>query len=863
MRAAVVGGGISGVVAARVLAKAGVHVVLYDDEDSFCNVATTFDGVELNLVDFMFFNKVVNPDKIEFFEDLGLDIDKFDMSFSVSQENGKGYEWGTHNGFSSLFSQKSNLINPNFWQMHRQLLNFKNDVLRYLEELENNPDIDRTETLEEFVGSHNYSELFLKAYLLPICGSLWPSCSTLTLSAFSVFSFLKYHHLLQIFGHSELLTVKQGLRCFINKIKEDLKSTGCHIRARNELDCILIDNHDHDGCSIICQDGSREMFDGCIFAVHAPEALRLLGKQVTSDEIRILGAFPYIHSAIYLHRDKNLMPQNPTAWSACNFIEASGGKTCLTYNLNIIQNINETSLPFLITLNPVHTPELTLLKWETSYPTPSIAASKASMELDLIQGKRRIWFCGNYQGYGFRKDGLESGMVAAHKMLGKHFDRPRKSIHRVSSLMDTGARLFLIRFLKDFIDTGCLILLEEDGTTFTFQGTKDYCSLKSILRVHNPLFYWKVVTQSDVGLANAFMDGDFSFANNDEGLLNLILIIIFNKQLNSSASKISKKRGWWTPMLFTSIFSSAKYFLSHVLRKNALSQAQRNISEHYDLSNELFAIFMDETMQYSNAIFKTKDEDLKTAQMRKMSMLIEKARPRVLMSTLARIDENHEVLEIGCGWGIFAIEVVKQTGCKYTGISLSEEQLKYAEMKVIEAGLQEHIKFLLCDYRQLPKFHKYDKIIACEMIEHVGHEYMDEFFGCCETLLAENGLLILQFSWMPDESYDEYIRSSGFMKEYIFPGTCLPSLSRVTLAMAANSRLKASGKYRNTLCSNIAMLEKKFPRKQEALGFDEKFMRKWQYYFDYCAAGFKARTLGNYQMVFSRSGNMKTFGEPY
>ncbi|KAM7263449.1 hypothetical protein ACFE04_001132 [Oxalis oulophora] len=753
------------------------------------------------------------------------------MSFSVSQESGKGYEWGTHNGFSSIFSQKSNLFNPYFWQMHRELLNFKNDVFRYLEELENNPDIHRTETLEEFVGSHNYSELFLKAYLLPICRSIWPSCSTLTLSAFSVLSFLENHHLLQIFGHSEWLTVKQGLRCFINKIKEELESTGCHIRARNEIEYILIDNHDHDGSSIICQDGSREMFDGCIFAVHAPEALRLLGKQVTSDEIRILGAFSYIRSKIYLHRDKNLMPQNPTAWSAYNFIETSGDKACLTYNLNSIQNIGETSLPFLITLNPDHTPEHTLLKWETSYHVPSVAASKAAIELDLIQGKRRIWFCGNYQGYGFRKDGLESGMVAAHRMLGKHFDLPRKSIHKVSSLMDTGARLFVIRFLKDFIDTGCLILLEEDGTTLTFQGTKDYCSLKSVLRVHNPLFYWKVVKQSDVGLAKAFMDGDFSFANNDEGLQNLILIIIFNQQLNSSASKMNKKRGWWTPVLFTAMFSSAKYFLSHVLRKNALNQAQKNISQHYDLSNELFAMFMDETMQYSAAIFKTKDEDLKTAQMRKMSVLIEKA----------RIDENHEVLEMGCGWGIFAIEIVKRTGCKYTGINLSEEQLKYAEMKVKEAGLQERIKFLLCDYRQVPKSHKYDRIISCEMLEHVGHEYMDEFFGCCETLLAENGLLVLQFSSITDESYDEYRKSSGFIKEYIFPGGYLPSLSRVTLTMAANSRLS----------------------KIQALGFDEKFIRKWQYYFDYCAAGFKSRTIVNYQMVFSRPENMTTFGEPY
>ncbi|KAG7996651.1 hypothetical protein I3843_01G172100 [Carya illinoinensis] len=123
-------------------------------------------------------------------------------------------------------------------------------------------------------------------------------------------------------------------------------------------------------------------------------------------------------------------------------------------------------------------------------------------------------------------------------------------------------------------------------------------------------------------------------------------------------------------------------------------------------------------MTYSCAVFKKEDEDLKVAQLRKISLLIEKA----------RIDQNHEVLEIGCGWGSLAIEVVKRTGCKYTGITLSKEQLKFAEKKVREVGLQDRIKFILCDYRQLPYTNKYDRIISCEMLEAVGHEFMEEFF---------------------------------------------------------------------------------------------------------------------------------------
>ncbi|PIN01623.1 Cyclopropane-fatty-acyl-phospholipid synthase [Handroanthus impetiginosus] len=340
----------------------------------------------------------------------------------------------------------------------------------------------------------------------------------------------------------------------------------------------------------------------------------------------------------------------------------------------------------------------------------------------------------------------------------------------------------------------------------------------------------QVATEADLGLADAYINGDFSFVDKNEGLLKLFMIFITNTELNTS--KLNKKRGWWTPLLFTSVAASAKYFLKHVLRKNTLTQARQNISRHYDLSNELFSLFLDETMAYSCAIFKTPSEDLKNAQLRKIQTLIEKA----------RIDKEHHILEIGCGWGSLAVEVVKQIGCKYTGITLSEKQLQYAKFKVKEAGLQDQIEFLLCDYRQLPKTSKYDRIISCEMLEAVGHEYMEEFFKCCESVLTENGLFILQFISIADEKYDEFRLSPGFIKEYIFPGGCLPSLSRVTSAMAAASRLS----------------------KILALGFDEKFIRTWEYYFDYCAAGFKSRILANYQIVFYRPGDVAATGhDPY
>ncbi|KAJ6318786.1 hypothetical protein OIU76_014187 [Salix suchowensis] len=600
------------------------------------------------------------------------------------------------------------------------------------------------------------------------------------------------------------------------------------------------------------------MYNGCVMAVHAPDALELLGKQATFDEKRILGAFQYKYSDIFLHRDKKLMPQNSAAWSALNFLGSTDNKVCLTYWLNVLQNIDEKGQPFLVTLNPNHAPDHTLLKWSTGHPVPSVAASKASLELDHIQGKRRIWFCGAYQGHGFHEDGLKSGMVAAHGLLGSSCAILRNPKHMAPSMLETGARHFVTRFLGHYISIGCLILLEEGGTVFTFEGTSKKCSLKTVLKVHNPQFYWKIMTQADLGLADAYINGDISFVDKDEGLVNLFMILILNRDANKSASKLNKKRGWWTPLLFTAGIASAKFFFQHVSRQNSLTQARRNISRHYDLSNELFALFLDETMTYSCGLFKTEDEDLKAAQMRKISLLIEKA----------RISKDHEILEIGSGWGTLAIEVVQRTGCKYTGITLSEEQLKYAEMKVKEAGLQDRIAFQLWDYRQLPRTQKYDRIISCEMIEAVGHEYMEEFFGCCESALAENGILVLQFTSIPEERYDEYRQSSDFIKEYIFPGGCLPSLARITSAMAASSRLSVEHveSIGSHFCPTLKFWKKNFMEKQRkiiSLGFNDKFIRTWEYYFDYCSAGFRTHTLGNYQVVFSRPGNTVALSNPF
>ncbi|KAK4405919.1 Tuberculostearic acid methyltransferase UfaA1 [Sesamum angolense] len=654
-RVAVVGGGVSGLAAAYILAKDGAEVVVYEKDDTLGGHAKTVvvDGTSLDL-GFMVFNRVVYPDTMELFENLGVDRELSDLSFSVSLDEGHGCEWGTRNGLLSLFAQKTNVLNPYFWNMIREIIKFKDDASAYVDELENNPDIDRNETLEHFIRSHGYSELFQKAFIIPTCASIW-SCTSgvMSFSAYSMLSFLRNNPTLQRVGCPQRLTPRWHSQSYVNRVKKDLESRCCQIRMNSEVYSVLTNDEVSIRCAVTCRDGSEEVFDGCIIATQARDALKMLGKQATHDELRILGAFQYAHSDIFLHRDNNLMPKKPA-------------------------NIGESGLPFFLTLNPPRTPKSTLFKWSTSHPIPSVAASKASHELNLIQGNRKLWFCGAYQGYGFPEDGVKAGILAAHSWLRKGYTVQNKLKQMVPSWAETAARGLVLRFLERFVSTGCIT------------------------------------------------NGDFSFADKNEGLLNFFLIFIANTELNTYMKGLNKKRGWWTPLLYTSILASVKYSLKHILRQNTLTQARQNISEHYDLSNELFSLFLDETMTYSCAIFQTPDEDFKNAQLRKIHTLIDK----------------------------------------------------------------DQIQLLLCDYRQLPQGYKYDRIISCEMIEAVGHEYIEEFFRCCESALTENGIFVLQFTSVADEKYDEFRLSPGFIKEYIFPGGCLPSLSSTTSAMAAASRLR-------------------------------------------------------------------------
>ncbi|XP_044970996.1 uncharacterized protein LOC123431236 [Hordeum vulgare subsp. vulgare] len=794
---------------------------------------------------------------VEWLEGLEVELERSDMSFSVSTQldgGSGGCVWGNGNGISSLLAQKANILKTSFWRMLREIFKFKNDALAYLENHERNPDLECNETLGQFIQSHEYSLFFQEAYLVPVCAGMWPSSSqgVFSLSAFFVLSFFRNNDLTQLFCYPQLPTVKARSQSFVDKVKGELESMGCRIKTSCRVKSVSsLDGAD--GYRVMEIDGLEETYDSVILGVHAPNAIKVLGAEATHDELRILGACHYVQRNIYLHCDQNLMPQNSSAWSAWNFLGTTSRGFSVTYWLNRIQKI-ESVKPFLVTINPPCVPDRVVLKWSTSLPVPSVATAKAYLQLDQIQGKRGIWFCGAYQGHGFHEDGLKAGKAAAHGLLGKKCELLLNPKQMIPSWTEASTRLLVARFFNQFVSIGTLILVEEGGSVLSFGKACDKCHIKSVIRVHDPLFYWKVATEGNLGLAEAYINGCFSFLDKREGLLNLFLILILNRDVRRSCRSV-KKGGRWTPLHVIARLAHAKYILREVSRKNTVTQTRRNISQHYDLSNDFFSLFLDKSMTYSCAVFKMENESLEVAQQRKLSLLIDKA----------KVKRGHHVLDIGSGWGSLAIQAVKQTGCKYTGVTLSAEQHKYAERKVREAGLEDHISFMLCDYRQIPPY-KYDAIISCGMIEHVGHEYMDEFFACCESYLAEDGILVLQFISAPEERYEQYRRRTDFIKEYIFPGGCLPSLGRVMSAMTTSSRFciehveNIGPHYYTTL---MHWRDNFMTNKDQvlALGFDEKFIRIWEFYLIYSAAGFKSRTVGDYQVVFSRPGNRR-LGQP-
>ncbi|MCO6429578.1 MAG: DUF1365 family protein [Deltaproteobacteria bacterium] len=352
------------------------------------------------------------------------------------------------------------------------------------------------------------------------------------------------------------------------------------------------------------------------------------------------------------------------------------------------------------------------------------------------------------------------------------------------------------------------------------------------LKVHRYKFFWRLFKSGAVGIGESYQKGEWD-SDAPEKVLQFLI---------ANHADVNEKD------LPFSLFGRVHNYIRHKLRPNSFRGSRENISAHYDLGNDFFAAFLDRSMTYSAAYFSSAGQSLESAQEEKIDMIL----------TKAKVAPEDHILEIGSGWGSLALRAARMRCCRCTSITLSTEQLAFANRAIERAGLQDKAEVRLEDYRKMTG--KYDKIISIEMLEAVGHENLGKFFATCESLLKPSGIVVLQVITMPEKRYKRYLRSSDWIQKHIFPGACVPSLKAIIDAIAKHSNLivedieNIAPHYARTLAvwrDNFMSVYKsgKLP------GASSELARTWEYYFLYCEAAFANRFLGAHQIVLTRPGN--------
>lgn len=389
------------------------------------------------------------------------------------------------------------------------------------------------------------------------------------------------------------------------------------------------------------------------------------------------------------------------------------------------------------------------------------------------------------------------------------------------------------RFLSG-IEQGTLTVTYPDGDVRQYgDGTTPQASM----HVKASAVFRRILLYGDIGFAESYMDGEFE----TDDLTALVSLALINSQTLQTRSEDER------PLRLTNLLPHFNR-IRHIMRKNSKTKSQKNIAQHYDLSNAFFALMLDETMMYSGALFESADEPLHDAQRRKISVLADKLRLR----------PGAKVLEIGSGWGGMALHLAKERGCEVTTLTLSKEQKALCEARFKAHEVEASVEILLRDYRDMEG--EFDAIIAVEMFEAVGKEYFDTFFKKCESLLKPSGVMVMQVITMPDQRYEAYSKGTDFIQKYIFPGGHLPSVSKMLETTARHTRLNLlhMEAYSEHYAKTLNIWQQNFVAQREAieaLGFDDYFIRMWQMYLSYCEAAFITRNIDLVQLAFTRDQN--------
>ncbi len=400
--------------------------------------------------------------------------------------------------------------------------------------------------------------------------------------------------------------------------------------------------------------------------------------------------------------------------------------------------------------------------------------------------------------------------------------------------IDTGsflARSVLSRFAH--IESG-LLTVHEGGRRHSF-GASDARVPDAELRVQDPRFWRAVALRGSVGAGEAYAQEWWNSAD------PTAVVRLFTR---NRAALEGLESGW-------ARLSRPVLGLYHRMRGNTEKGSRKNIASHYDLSNAFFQLFLDETMTYSCGIFDSPSTTMQEASKAKIDRIC----------SLLKLTPKDHLLEIGTGWGALAVHAAKEYGCRVTTTTISREQHAVAAQRIREAGLESRVQLLQQDYRRLEG--SFDKLVSVEMIEAVGHEYMDEFFAVCGARLRPGGSMCLQAITIADRYYDSARKCVDFIQRHIFPGSCIPSVTSLCSSATRATDLRLvqlddiGRHYVRTLQEWGSALRSNWA-KARGLGFTEQQLRMWEFYFCYCAGAFAERHISDVQMLFERPATSAT-----
>lgn len=354
--------------------------------------------------------------------------------------------------------------------------------------------------------------------------------------------------------------------------------------------------------------------------------------------------------------------------------------------------------------------------------------------------------------------------------------------------------------------------------------------LEATIEIHNKELIDLIFKNGVLGAAEGYIRGYWS----SKHLVEVIQILARNRHV---LDKINQN-----------VISQASQLVLkawYKTRKNSLSGSRKNIAEHYDLSNDFFKLFLDSSMMYSSAVYKHKDMTLEEASDYKKELICQKL----------QLKPMDHLVEIGSGWGGFAIYAAQHYGCKVTTITISQAQYDEATKRIADVGLSHRVSVQLKDYRLLEG--KFDKLVSIEMIEAVGEQYLSTYFNKCRSLLKPNGLGLIQAITIEDSRYKKALNTVDYIKRYIFPGSFIPCISVLTQAASEQQlRLKHLEDIGLSYAETIHQWRERFLNAKEhvlALGFDENFIRMWDFYLCYCEGGFKEGVISDVHLLFEAS----------